>query len=84
MTIFLGRTDTQLCPVAALLAYLTIRGPGEGPLFYFNDGRALTRSRLVVELRKKLAEYDLPAPRICGEQLQDWSRNDGSSLWGHS
>ena len=33
--IFLGKTDTQLCAVAALLAYLAIRGPGEVPLFCF-------------------------------------------------
>ena len=32
-TIFLGTTDSPLCPVVALLAYLVMRGPGEGPLF---------------------------------------------------
>ena len=70
VTIFLGRTDTQLCPVAALLAYLAIRGPGEGPLFYFKDGRALTRSRLVAELRKTLAECNLRPQDYAGHSFR--------------
>ena len=28
VTIFLGRTDGMLCPVAALMSYLAVRGPG--------------------------------------------------------
>lgn len=65
VTIYLGRTDTPLCPVAALLAYLARRGPGEGPLFRFEDGKALTRTRLVVAVRKNLAE--------CGFKPEDYS-----------
>ena len=31
--VFLGRTEDPLCPVAALLAYMAIRGRAPGPLF---------------------------------------------------
>ena len=31
--IYLGRTDEDLCPVAALLAYLAVRGMEPGPLY---------------------------------------------------
>ena len=55
VTIHLGKTNTLLCPVAALLSYLVVQGKQGGPLFQFRDGRALTRSRLVLELRKALS-----------------------------
>ena len=59
VTIFLGRTGTHLCPVAALLSYMALRGPGVGPLFRFEDGRPLTRVRLVSALRIALANVGL-------------------------
>ena len=44
ITIVLGRTDSQLCPVAALLACLVLHGPGEGPLFHYEDRRPMTKT----------------------------------------
>ena len=52
--LFMGRTGNDLCPVAALLAYLTDRGAKKGPLFMFEDGRFLTRQRLVDCVRAAL------------------------------
>ena len=49
--IHLGWTGQKLCPVAAVLAYLVRRKEGPGPLFRFEDGRPLTRTRLVQEVR---------------------------------
>jgi len=31
--VFVGRTGNLLCPIAAVLAYLAVRGSGSGPLF---------------------------------------------------
>ena len=56
MTISVGKTEALLFPVGAILSYLVMRGPGGGPLFRFRDGRALTRPRLVVEVRKALTQ----------------------------
>ena len=69
MQIFLGKTDTQLCAVAVLLAYLAIRGPGEGLLFRFKDGRALTRTHLVAEVRRSLAGCDLRSQDYTGHSF---------------
>ena len=33
--LFIGRTQSDLCPVAAMLGYLDVRGSGPGPLFRF-------------------------------------------------
>ena len=41
--VIIGRTGGPLCPVVAILAYMVLRKPGEGPLFRFKDGRPLTR-----------------------------------------
>ena len=40
--IHLGRTKNDLCPVAAILAYLALRGNVQGPLFRCQNGSALT------------------------------------------
>ena len=52
--LFIGRTRTDLCSVAAMLSYLDVRGPGPGPLFKFVDGTGLTRSRFVARVREAL------------------------------
>ena len=48
INVSVGRTDKALCPVSAVLAYMAVRGPGPGSLFQFQDGRFLTRARLVM------------------------------------
>lgn len=34
--VYVGRTGSCLCPVAAVLAYMVSRGPGPGPFFRLN------------------------------------------------
>ena len=34
----MGKTGNDICPVKALLDYLRLRGPKEGPLFMWKDG----------------------------------------------
>lgn len=53
--VFVGRTDNVLCPVAAVLTYMAVRGPEPGPLFTFKDGKPLTRARFVTQVRQALA-----------------------------
>ena len=40
--------------MAAVLAFMALRGPGPGPFFRFSDGKPLTRSRLVVKLKESI------------------------------
>ena len=44
--IYLGRTDSALCQVAAILAYVAICPKIPGPFFMFRDGSPLTRDKL--------------------------------------
>lgn len=55
VTVIIGGTGDSICPVAAVLGYMVQRGPGNGPLFKFADGRYLTRDRLVVAVRGALS-----------------------------
>ena len=54
VTICLGRTGLELCPVAALIGYVARRGTNPGPLFRFENGQPLTRPALVREIRGAL------------------------------
>ena len=52
--IYLGKTEADVCPVAGILAYLTIRGALLGPLFILVSRQALTRERFAGLLSKTL------------------------------
>ena len=41
--IVLGKIDSQICPVAAILTYLHLRGQKNGLMVIFKDGSPLTR-----------------------------------------
>ena len=40
--VYLGRTGGELCPVAAVSAYLAVRGRVPGPFFVFKGGEPLS------------------------------------------
>ena len=67
--IYLGRTGDLLCPVAALLGYLSIRPPSPGPLFIFEDG-SLSRSLLVRRLREALQSTGLDTLSFNGHSFR--------------
>ena len=54
VSIYVGKTSNQICPVGALMAYIVIRGTGDGPFFRFKDSRLLTKDSFVSEVRKTL------------------------------
>lgn len=48
ISVTVGRTGDDLCPVKAMLAYLAVRkGEPGAPLFLYQDGTPLTRSKFV-------------------------------------
>ena len=57
--VYLGATGNDLCPVAAVSAYLAVRGRESGPFFRFASGTALTREALVKQLRSALSQFDV-------------------------
>ena len=67
--LYVGRTFNNLCPVAAMLAYLVIRGQTDGPLFSVN-GRCLTRDMLVQWLRSTLAKAGVDPTHFSGHSFR--------------
>ena len=58
--IFLSRGSAPLCPVISLVNYLHLRGPGPGPLFLYQDGSHLSRSKLFAFLKSTLQSAGVP------------------------
>ena len=54
VTLSLGRTYRLLCPMAAMAAYLQVRGTVLGPLFHSKSGEPLTRKKFVPYLKMGL------------------------------
>ena len=75
--IIVGRTGSTLCPVAAMLSFITIRGDSPGPFFIDLDKRAFTKSQFVSEMRSILNMAGLP---LCWLQLNR-CRHLCSSCW---
>ena len=45
--VFIGKTDNNRCPVAAIAAYLAVRGRANGPFFRWTSGLPLSREAFV-------------------------------------
>ena len=50
--IYVGRANNELCPVAAILAYVASRGDDRCFLFKFEDGRLLTKDHFIIISRE--------------------------------
>ena len=70
VTLSLGRTSNKLCPVAAMAAYLVKRGQRPGPLFQFQDGRFLTRQRMVDYVQEALHTAKVEASSYNGHSFR--------------
>lgn len=68
--IYLGRTYTTPCPVAAMLNYLAARNSTSRPLFIFENGTPLTRASLVAHTREALARMGVDSSRYSGHSFR--------------
>ena len=59
-----------LCPLAAVLSYMAMRRPGNGPLFRFSDGRSLIRERFVAKVREVLQQIGIDQTKYCGHSFR--------------
>ena len=71
VSIYLGTTESNLCPVKGILPYLAMRGSRAGPLFIYTDGRGLTQSLLkaafddlLIDLHLDKKQYNTHSFRI--------------------
>jgi hypothetical protein len=68
--IYVGRTNNEMCPVAAILAYVASRGNHSGFLFKFEDGRLLTKDRFISHVRLALSEAGVDSSAYSGHSFR--------------
>lgn len=68
--VYLGATGDDLCPVAAVLAYVANRGDTPGPFFRLADGTPLTKARFVAKIRGALERAGIPPTRYAGHSFR--------------
>ena len=66
---FMGKTSNELCPVAAISAYLVVRGRTSGPFFHFNLGSPLSREMFVKHVRRALSAQGVDASSYSGHSF---------------
>jgi len=69
-TVQLGVTQRRLCPVEAILSFLVLRGTGPGPLFKFENGKFLTRAKVVDKLHAALSMASYPRKSMLATALE--------------
>ena len=68
--LFIGKAHSDLCPVAAMLAYLVSRGSLPGPLFVLKNGRFLTRPLFVAAMRQALQSAGVDCLKYAGHSFR--------------
>ena len=69
VTIYLGRTHNQICPLAATLNYLVARGTLKGPRFIFEHERHLTRDHFVAAVHEALSTTGVDISKYVGHSF---------------
>ena len=76
--VYVGRTNCSLCPVAAVLAYMAMKGPKPGPLFTFSDKKPLTRARFVLKVKEELSEAGVVSTPYSGHSFRSGAATTAS------
>jgi len=70
VSIFLGASNSAICPVQAMLSYLSVRPPTPGPLFLLPSGQGLTRAFLVSHLQTALSQAGIDSSQFNGHSFR--------------
>ena len=70
VSLYLGATNMQLCPVMAVLSYMVVRGNSPGPLFHWQNGSYLTREAFVISLQEALTSAGYPLEKYAGHSFR--------------
>ena len=68
--IVVGRTGTDLWPVAAVLSYIASRGPEQGTYFLDSQAHPIAKTYFIRELRKVISALGLPQEQFAGHSFR--------------
>ena len=69
MIVYLGRTGSELCPMAVVSAYLMMRGRAPGPFYVFKGGEPLYREIFVRRVHAALQEVGVDSDEYAGHSF---------------
>jgi len=67
--VYIGKTGCFLCPVVAIMQYMSIRGVNAGPFFALKNGNPLTKSLLTARICDALCAIGLPEDNFAGHSF---------------
>ena len=70
VTLCVGRTGEEICPVTAMLTYLALRGFSHGPLFVLQDGRPLFQPHFSKMLKAVVEAAGMDSKRYSGHSFR--------------
>ena len=68
--VVVGVTGSPLCPVSAILAYITTRGSAPGPFFLDSRGKAALKPGFVAQIRSILSAIGIPSHQYAGHSFR--------------
>lgn len=68
--VVVGRTGVDLCPISALLDYITSRGDRPGPFFMTTSGNLVVKAWFISQIRDVLAAIGLPQHHYAGHRFR--------------
>ena len=78
--VFLGRTDNDLCPVAAVAAYLVVRGRAAGPFFSFSSGGTSIQRVIGRRMREALHPSGVDVSKFAGHSFRIGAATTAASV----
>lgn len=84
VTLVLGITNMDLCPLMAILPYVALCGPGAGPLFHLESGLFLTGDRFVVDVRRLLQAAGRDPTQYSGHSFRIDAATTAAGVEGHT
>ena len=66
----MGATGNELCPIAAVVAYLAARGMEPGPLFRLQSEQPLTRAHFVDKVRSAIKASGMDPSGYSGHRFR--------------
>ena len=79
-TIIIGKTDQRICPVMAMITYLSSRGTTAGPLFKYLSGAPLTKVGLTSETRQLLSMSGFKPSQYAGHSYRTGAATTSTSV----
>ena len=70
VSIYLGRTNTDLCPVVAMLNYMVARPSAQGPLFVHHDGSPLLKQQFIAGVKRALGKAGIDPSGYSGHSFR--------------